>query len=118
MERRAYQLTESDLRRAEKKAEQGIADIARADAALQAAEGKARRKASLRKRDATALALQGEPEWQRGRGQGISDKLGGLSYSGERLSAAYNAGYYEGYNFSRGELHDYLTANPNFAGLL
>jgi len=115
MERRAYQLTQSDLERAERKRVQRERDLARADELLATTTGKPHRRAALRKRDAAGLALQGDPEWQRGRGQGILDKLTGLPYHEERLSPAYNAGYYAGYNHSAGELCDLIAANPQFA---
>ena len=115
MERRIYQLTDADLKRAEKKLRMRERDMARADADLQTTNGKAHRKASLRKRDAAGLALQGNAEWQRGRGQGILDRLSGLPYHEERLTSAYNAGYYAGYNHSPGEVRDLIANNPQFA---
>lgn len=115
MDRRTYQLTEADLQRAEKKRTQRERDLAQADDTLANTTGKAHRKASLRKRDAASLALQGDPEWQRGRGQGILDKLSGLPYHEERLTAAYNAGYYAGYNHSPNELRDLIAQNPQLA---
>ena len=115
MTRTIYQLTDADLQRADKKREQRERDLARANETLENTTGNAHQKASLRKRDTAGLALQGDPEWQRGRGQGMLDKLSRLSYHEERLTPAYNAGYYAGYNHSGSEVRDLIASNPQLA---
>jgi hypothetical protein len=119
MERRIYELTQRDWKNAEKKAamrEKALADI---ESHKDDRTYWKRRQTTfgLAKREAAALALQGDIEWHKGRGQGILDQLQGLSYTVERRSPAYNAGYHAGYLGSKNEMREYIAANPNFQNL-
>lgn len=119
MERPTYQLTERDLAKAETKNRQRLSELEaieenRADKAY----WKRRRTTyGLAKRRACLLLNAGDPEYYRGRGQGMIDKMLNLSYTDERLTPAYNQGYYDGFHYSPGEMRDYIAQNPNFQNL-
>jgi hypothetical protein len=115
-ERRIYQVTERDERKAAEKRASRTAELARIEASRADKAYFKRRQTTfgLAKRDASRLALQGDVEWHRGRGQGLLDQLAGLPYSEERLSPAYNAGYHDGYLGSRNEVRGYIDSNTNF----
>jgi hypothetical protein len=119
MERAIYQVTERDERNASRKGQMRDSALAEIETHAKDAGYWKRRRTTfgLAKRDAAALALQGDVEWHRGRGQAVLDRLMGLGYGEERPGAAYNAGYYEGWHASLNGLKDFLATNPNVAGL-
>jgi hypothetical protein len=119
MERRIYQITDRDLRKAaetRRLRERGLAEIEshRAD------PGYFRRRHTtygLAKRDSGRLLNAGDPDYYEGRGQGLIDQMLGLPYTDERRTSAYNQGYHAGYLGSLGEMIGYIANNPNFDGL-
>ncbi len=115
-ERRIYRITERDEAKAAQKRAQREAELLALETHREDKAHWKRRQTTfgLAKRDVARLALQGELEWHRGRGQGLLDQIAGLPYSAERFSPAYNAGYHEGYLGSVGELKQWIAQNSNF----
>jgi len=120
MERRIYEVTPHDEKKAREAASFRAAELELIEAhrADKAYWKRRRTTYGLAKRDVSKYALRGDPEYYRGRGQGILDRLQGLDYAAERNDSAYNMGYHEGWNYSPNGMRDYIAANPNFAGLV
>lgn len=116
MDRVIYQLTERDIKKAQEKEAQRRRELEEIEKRRDDKRYWKRRRTTygLAKRDLCGHALAGDVDWYLGRGQGILDKMSGLGYSEERLSSAYNSGYYDGYHFSYTEMKGYIQNNPNF----
>lgn len=114
--KRIYQLTERDRKTAADKADQARARLAEIESRKSDVSWWKRRRTTygLAKRDASRQALRGELDYYEGRGQGLLDQIQELPYAEERRSAAYNAGYHDGFLGSLNELHGYLQQNANF----
>ena len=109
MERKMYQLTESQKKRFANKPTQEEIDIRVAQ--IRAGEYDEELKADWKRRHHGKVTgwglgkaqliidlLQGTIEYQRGLWQGRVDCARGLPYSEERLESSYNLGYYRGYD--------------------
>ena len=93
MDRKMYQLTARD----EKKASRNERENENARAWADANKAKLGRKYGIRCREIARQALKGDTEYFRGMGQGRVDAANELPYSEERNDSAYNMGYHEGY---------------------
>lgn len=96
-ERRIYQLTERDMKKAITE-EELEAQKAEALSAVDADKKKLGKRYGLKKRDVAASFVRTGTEYARGLGQGRLDKLAGLPYTEERDNKNFNLGYYTGYD--------------------
>jgi len=109
--RKIYQITENDQKKVEKNQKTATGKLTE----IEKNRSSLGKKYGLQKRNATASALKGNIEYLIGQGQGRLDQLAGLPYSEDRLDAAYNMGYHDGYTISTsGWLADLQGKNENF----
>jgi hypothetical protein len=93
MTRIQYQLTQTDLNKAAKLAQQAAAR--REQTETNTSSNK--KVQAAKRRAATMDELKGNPEYHRGIWQARIDNARGLPYSEDRNDSAYNLGYYRGY---------------------
>lgn len=114
-ERKIYQLTERDMKKAISEEEVEVFKAQRL-AEIDAEKKKLGKRYGLKKRDISASFVRIGTEYARGLGQGRLDKLACLPYTEERDNKNFNLGYYTGYTENPRNYLDGMkqTGNPNY----